>query len=181
MPPDLGLPNDDTHPLSNEVLGHQSQMLRGALTRYFARNGVDRSEIDDLIQDVFLRILKRGGTDGLENFGGYVFETAASVIKDRVRRRASRHADRHEAFDPDLHGGAALDAEHVLAGRQALRKTTTALMELPERTRQVFVLRRLEELSYKEISRRLGLPVSTLEKHMLRAVRHLLARVGDAR
>jgi RNA polymerase sigma factor (sigma-70 family) len=166
---------------SDEEFARQSEELRGALTRYFARNGIDRSEIDDLVQDVFLRILKRGGLDGVENFGGYVFETAASVVKDRVRHRASRHADRHQAFDPDLHAELSLDANDVLAGRQALRKTTWALMELPERTREVFVLRRLEELSYREIALRLGLSVSAVEKHMLRAARHLLKRVGDAR
>jgi RNA polymerase sigma factor (sigma-70 family) len=54
-------------------------------------------------------------------------------------------------------------------------------MDLPERTRTVFVLRRLEGQSYREISLRLGLSVSAVEKHMLRAVRHLLARAGDAR
>jgi RNA polymerase sigma factor (sigma-70 family) len=53
------------------------------------------------------------------------------------------------------------------------------LLELPERTRQIFVLRRLEGLSYFEIGRRLGVSVSAVEKHMQRAVRHLAARTGD--
>jgi RNA polymerase sigma-70 factor (ECF subfamily) len=54
-------------------------------------------------------------------------------------------------------------------------------MELPARTRDVFVLRRLEGLPYNEIAKRLGLSVSAVEKHMLRATRHLVARVGDDR
>jgi len=55
------------------------------------------------------------------------------------------------------------------------------LLELPERTRVVFVLRRLENLSYSEIGLRLGLSVSAVEKHMLRAVRHLATRMGADR
>ena len=159
----------------------RSQRLRGALTRYFARHVSDPAEIDDLIQDVFLRIVKRGGLSGVENFDGYVFATAASVLTDRFRRRKARHADQHLSFDPDLHGGVELGPDSVHAGRQALRRTTVVLMELPERTRDVFVLRRLEGLSYREIGLRLGLSVSSVEKHMVRAVRYLLAHAGDSR
>jgi RNA polymerase sigma factor (sigma-70 family) len=162
-------------------VARRAQVLRGALTRYFARHVSDQSEIDDLIQDVFLRIVKRGGSYRLDNFDGYVFETAASVLADRFRRRRVRHTDQHLSFDPDLHGGVDLGPDAVLAGRDALRRTTIVLMDLPERTRTVFVLRRLEGQSYREISLRLGLSVSAVEKHMLRAVRHLLARAGDAR
>ena len=172
---------NDSRATSADDLARRSQAIRGALTRYFGRHVRDRAEIDDLVQDVFLRIIKRGGSQGLENFDGYVFETAASVLNDRSRRRKVRQADRHLPFDPDLHAQSDLGPDSVLAGRQALRETTVALMELPERTRNVFVLRRLEELSYREIAHRLGLSVSAVEKHMLRAVRHLTARVEDVR
>ena len=56
-------------------------------------------------------------------------------------------------------------------GREALSEVGAALLELPERTRQVFVLRRLEDMSFREIALRLGLSVSAVEKHMLRAGR----------
>ncbi len=69
----------------------------------------------------------------------------------------------------------------MLAGREALRRTTQVLMELPERTRHVFILRRLERLSHQEIAVRLGLSVSAIEKHMLRASRHLLAHADAVR
>jgi RNA polymerase sigma factor (sigma-70 family) len=162
-------------------LARRTQILRGAMTRYFARHVSDAAEIDDLIQDVFLRIVKRGGLSGVENFDGYVFETAASVLTDRFRRRKARRADQHLSFDPELHGGMELGPDSVHAGRQALRRTTVVLMELPERTRDVFILRRLEGLPYREIAVRLGLSVSAVEKHMVRAVRYLLANAGDSR
>ena len=173
--------DDEADGAGAEDFARRSQLLRGALARYFARHLQDRSEVDDLVQDVFLRIVKRGGASGLENFEGYVFETAASVLNDRFRRRRARHADRHVEFDPDLHGQAELGPDRVLAGRQALRETTTALMKLPERTRNVFVLRRLEGLPYGEIARRLGLSVSAVEKHMVRAMRLLSASMEEVR
>jgi len=181
MDSDSGPSANDTGKDGADDLGRRSAALRGALTRYFSRQVADRSEIDDLVQDVFLRIVKRGGSQGLENFDGYVFETAASVLKDRFRRRKARHAEAHLTFDPDVHSGTDFGPDAILAGRQALRSTTVALMELPERTRNVFVLRRIEGLSYQEIARRLGLSISAVEKHMVRAARHLMTRVEDVR
>jgi RNA polymerase sigma-70 factor (ECF subfamily) len=168
-------------PGSDADLARTSRALREALSRYFRRKVSDQAEIDDLVQDVFLRIVKRGGTEGLENLDGYIFETAASVLNDRFRRRKVRHADHHLPFDQDQHASSDFSPERVLVGRQAVRATTVALMELPARTRDVFVLRRLEGLPYNEIAKRLGLSVSAVEKHMLRATRHLVARVGDDR
>jgi RNA polymerase sigma-70 factor (ECF subfamily) len=162
-------------------LARRSQAMRGALTRYFARQVRDPSEVDDLVQDVFLRIVKRGGTEGLDRLDAYVFETAASVLKDRHRRRRVRASDQHVAFEPDAHAQSDLGPDAALAGRQALKATTRALMELPERTRTVFILRRLENLPYREIATRLGLSVSAVEKHMLRAVQHLMSRAEDIR
>ncbi len=171
----------DEDPASDGTLAHKSRMLREALARYFGRFVRDPSEIDDLVQDVFLRVVKRGGSDGLENLDGYMFETAASVLNDRFRRRKVRHADRHLPFDQDHHAGSDFSPERVLMGREAVRATTLALMELPQRTRDIFILRRLEGLSHGEIATRLGISVSAVEKHMLRATRRLLARVGASR
>ena len=161
-----------------EALARQSQASRAALERYFARHGVPPSECDDCVQEVFLRIVRRGRSDELEQFSAYIFATAASVLTDRHRARRTREADRHVPFEPELHGGHEAGPDQVLADREKLRRTTQVLMELPERTRHVFILRRLERLPHGEIAVRLGLSVSAVEKHMLRATRHLLARTG---
>jgi len=166
---------------SSVSLGDRSEILRGALTRYFQRHVRDSNEIDDLVQEVFLRIVKRGNCEQLEHLEGYVFQTAASVLKDRWRRRKSRLSDQHVPFEPELHGGTEPGPDQLLMGRQTLKTAGLILLELPERTRVVFVLRRLENLSYSEIGLRLGLSVSAVEKHMLRAVRHLATRMGADR
>ena len=179
---DKDLPGEqpDRGAAGNEGLHERSEGLRPVLKRYFARKGIDPAESDDLVQEVFLRIVKRGHSDALERFEGYVFATAASVLADRARRRSARHADRHVAFDPETHGTADSSMEEASIARQELRATTLILMELPERTRTVFLLRRLEGMSYSEIGIRLGLSISSVEKHVLRAARHLVARSGGA-
>jgi RNA polymerase sigma factor (sigma-70 family) len=166
---------------TSEALAQRSQAVRGALTRYFIRRVRDAAEADDLVQEVFLRIIKRGGTDGLDQFEAYAFETAASVLKDRRRRRTVRHSDQHVELHPDALPTTDPGPHDTLAGREALRATAKALGELPERTRTIFILRRLERLSYGEIAKRVGISVSAIEKHMMRATAHLVGKAGDIR
>lgn len=154
-------------------LAREAEPVRRWLIRYFRRRVPDETEVEDLVQDVFTRIVARDGGERVEHLGGYILKTASSVIADRARRRSVRHADSHVAFDADLHGGEEFDAERVLSGREDLDAAAAALLSLPERTRTVFVLRRLEGYSYREIAGHLGISVSAVEKHLVKAIRHL--------
>lgn len=150
-----------------------------SLVRFFQRRVNDQAEVEDLVQEVFLRLVRRGSIDQIEKLGGYVFETAASVLQDRHRRRRSHASDAHDCFDPERHAGVDFAPDRVLDGQERLRRASAALLELPERTRHVFVLRRIEGLRYQDVAKRLGLSVSAVEKHMQRAMQHLLQRMND--
>jgi RNA polymerase sigma-70 factor (ECF subfamily) len=169
-----------------EAIVREQQGLRAivdsfgpSLTRFFRRRIDDPGEVEDLVQEVFLRLARRGGVGDMEKIGGYVFETAASVLHDRRRRRRVRCAEAHDPFDPERHADADFSPDRVLDGQERLRRASAALLELPERTRHVFVLRRLEGLRYQDVARRLGLSVSAVEKHMQRAMAHLIRRLEE--
>jgi RNA polymerase sigma-70 factor (ECF subfamily) len=152
--------------------------VRSWLMGYFARRVRDRSDLEDLVQDVFARIAARDSATPIENLGAYVMRTASSVLVDRARRRATRQSGMHVAFDNERHGGAEPDPERLLSAKEDLNAATAALLALPERTRAVFVLRRLQGLRHREIADRLGISVSAVEKHMVRAVDHLGQEMG---
>lgn len=136
-------------------------------------------EAEDLAQEVFLRMLQRGNIAVLEHARAYLFETASSVLLDRARRRAVRHDEAHQRFDLLRHGREDFPSERVLIGQEALDRASGLLLQLPQRTRAVFVLRRFEGLRYQDIARRLGISVSATEKHMVRAVSFLAERMGE--
>lgn len=148
------------------------------LVRYFERRVNEREEVEDLVQQVFERLLKRGGVADLEEVKGYVFQTASTVLIDYLRVRRSHFSDDHELFDKASHGDVDFSPEHVLLERERLAQATAILLELPERTRMIFVLRRLEGMKYLDIAARIGISVSAVEKHMERAVERLTERVG---
>ena len=157
--------------------------LRRWLWAFFQRRAPNRSDIDDLVQDVFVRLAARDSPEPVQNLGAYVVRTAVSVLADRSRRSRARRADLHVVFDPDEHGVEDFNPERVLSGRQELDLAVAALLSLPERTRNVFILRRLEGMRHGEIAARLGISVSAVEKHMVKAVQHLRSalesRVGS--
>jgi RNA polymerase sigma-70 factor (ECF subfamily) len=52
---------------------------------------------------------------------------------------------------------------------------------MPERTRTIFLLKRLDGLRHKAIATQLGISISAVEKHIVRAMEHLMACAGDVR
>jgi RNA polymerase sigma-70 factor (ECF subfamily) len=160
------------------ALARNAEPLRRSLTRFFQRRVRETSDVEDLVQDVFARIVARDSDRPVENLGGYVFQTAASVLADRGRRRSSRHAATHEEFDAEHHLNDELTPDRVLSGKEDLRAVTAALLSLPERTRTIFVLHRLEGYKHREIAAQLGISVSAVEKQMIRAVQHLAKTIG---
>ena len=147
--------------------------VRGWLMRYFRRRVQNHAEIEDLVQDVFTRMVARDSTEPVEHLGGYVLKTAATVFTDWIRRRSSHGASLHVAFEPELHGEDEVDPQRILGGREELQAATKVLLQLPERTRTVFILRRLEGKRFQEIAAHLGISVSAVEKHMVRAIHQL--------
>jgi RNA polymerase sigma-70 factor (ECF subfamily) len=168
---------DDTRPIENTAVEALSRRFRPALIGYFSRRVKDTAEAEDLAQEVFLRMLRRGNVADLDDVRAYLFETASSVLVDRARRGAVRHRGNHESFDPHAHAGETIPVERLIIGRESLNRASIALLELPERTRTIFVLRRLEGMRYADVAQRLGISVSAVEKHMVRAVAHLTERM----
>jgi len=147
------------------------------LRRYFAKR-VPPAEVDDLIQEVFLRMQVHGGPVRIGHMDGYLFSVAASVLTDRARRRAVRHGSAHTGLEEAHHPTEDLTPERVLLDREALDLVVEAIVDLPARTRDVFVLHRFEEMSCSAIAAQLGITVSGVEKHIMKALRHLHERLA---
>ncbi|MCW3797206.1 sigma-70 family RNA polymerase sigma factor [Sphingomonas sp. BN140010] len=147
--------------------------LRASLGNYFRRRLSQVNDVDDLVQEVFVRLAGRQTGAEISNLDGYIFQTASNVLADYGRRRAVRKSSAHVSLEPADHGTDDLAPDRIAAGKQELRSALARLLELPERTRTIFILHRLEGLRYREVAIQLGLSVSAVEKHMIRAIRHL--------
>ena len=151
--------------------------FRGPLKSYFRKRVYGAEEAEDLVQDVFCRIAAQGDADRMENPEAYIFQIAANLLRDRARRESTRSSAMREIGHRTEDFVEELSPERVLQGKQGLADLDRALTELPARTRIIFVLHRFEELKYSEIARRLDISVSSVEKHMMDAIRHVAARI----
>ena len=162
-----------------EVIQSLSIRFRTPLRRFFEKRAIPPSEADDLVQDVFLRLARRPSFESTDRLEAYLFKSAANLLTDRHRRRTSQAAELHEVYEEERHGidQAAFGPDRVLLSAQSVEQLVAALYELPERTRSVFVLYHIEDLSHREIAQRLGIAISTIEKHMGRANAFLVKKL----
>lgn len=148
------------------------------LRRYFAKR-VPASDIDDLVQEVFLRMRTHESGAPIEHFERYLFTVAASVLSDQRRRQLVRHQSDHESLTDSHCPVEEISPERVILDREAVGTVVTAIAELPPRTRDVFVLHRFEEMSCSAIASHLGITISGVEKHIMKALTLLRRRLKE--
>lgn len=154
---------------------------RERLRNFFAKRLGSISDVEDLIQETFLRLAKPERLTGIENVEAYVFQVASNLILERGRRRAVRHAESHVELTDELEDVQVFSPERILTSREDLACVVRALQELPERTRAIFVLQRFEGLTYVEIARRFGVTHWAIEKQMTKAIAHLAKRLEETK
>ena len=157
-----------------------SARYRLPLRRFFERRLRASADAEDLVQEVFVRLIRQGRTHEIHHLDGYVFQVAANVLRDHARRWSIREQEAHpaELEDEILEGG--FSPERVILGQEAIEILIRALHELPAKTQAIFALYHFEAVSQVDIARRLNMSISTVEKHMSRANLHLLTRLGGA-
>lgn len=141
-----------------------------ALTRFFRRRVGNSDDIPDLIQDVFLRLANLKDLSEIRQPERYLFSTASSALHDQLRRDKVRQRNAHQEFDEDCHGGSELSPERIIAGKFAVRKLRDVIARLPERPRDIFVLRTFEDMSTKDIALALGISQRAVEKQYAKAL-----------
>lgn len=150
---------------------------RRPLVSYFEKRIREVYDVDDLVQEVFIRLAHRSKLENIDYLEGYVFQVAANVIRDRLRRRLTRCASEHDPIEESLLPTDDFSPERVLQSRQLLARIIEALEELPARARQVFILSRYEEMKQEQIAAHLGLSISGVRFLLRQASAHLARRL----
>lgn len=138
----------------------------------------------DLTQETFLRFAEfRAGNPAaaIAHERSYLYRTAYNLAVDHLRREGRAPiADNSEDALAGIPDEMPVP-EAVISGRNELDRIQALLRELPERTRLVVTLARLEGLTYPEVADRLGISTSSVQKHLAQATKHLMQRLRDDR
>ncbi|GEB38999.1 hypothetical protein GLI01_30340 [Gluconacetobacter liquefaciens] len=153
----------------------QEQKVRGALRRL----GIAESDIDDLIQDAYCRLATLRSVDHIDRPGAYFMQIVKNAWRDNRRRaRVVRLEDFTENATLTVEDQAT-DIEAAVSARQQLKLVETLLATLPERCRTIFTWRRMEGISQREISRRLGVSENVVENDIQKALRLIQRALRD--
>jgi RNA polymerase sigma-70 factor (ECF subfamily) len=148
------------------------------LRQWLVRRLGPSEDVDDVVQDIWARLCKVPDMAVIENPKAYLFRTAGTVVTDRFRRGQARAADRHEELTEFSHPVEEITPERVLEGKIEMERIVACIGLLPERTRDILVLSRFEQLNNKQIAASMGISVSAVEKHLARALRTLMEERG---
>ncbi|MDC7682124.1 RNA polymerase sigma factor [Asticcacaulis sp. BYS171W] len=151
--------------LSRFVIPHEP-----ALRVWLRRRTSAGIEVDDIVQETYSRLIGLDSVADIRNVRGYIFQVAHSVLVHTVRRskivpiEVLSDVDEYEAYVSDP------TPEDYLLGRDELSQVYGAIGALPRKMKEVFLLRRVDGLSQREVAQKLGLAESTVEKHMSRGI-----------
>lgn len=149
-----------------------------ALIRFVSRQNIGTEEAKEIVQETYCRMHQVPAVETLESPRGYLFRTAINLTRDTKRqRRRDWEADGAGALEVESE---APTAYRILKGKEELEIIRRAITELSPACRQVFIMHRFENATYREIAAHFGLSVSMIEKYVSQALAHLKKRLDEA-
>jgi RNA polymerase sigma-70 factor (ECF subfamily) len=152
---------------------------RASLVRFFTLRTSSPAEAEDIVQDIYLKIARVESTS-VESAAAFLYRLGMNAMLDRVRARRRRTARDGAYYDAHVGGSPgdepeadAPDPEAVIEARRRLKALLASVKELPDQCRKVFVMHKIDGLSYAEVAAALGISRSAVEKHMMAALRKL--------
>lgn len=148
---------------------------RPVLMAFFMRRVANRVEAEDLTHDALIR-LANAAPRTVDNPNAYVFQVAANLLCDRRRKARVRHGYLAALRETERERVDSLDPMRVALSRESLEVLRAALQELPTRTRNILLSYRLERVGKREIAASYGISTSAVDKHLMRAMAHIIRR-----
>lgn len=138
------------------------------LLRFFGKR-VGWDDAPDLVQDAFTRVLRSGSFERLDNPSAYLTRTARNLLIERSRRRMR---EQNVIFPLDEGHDAPVVAQQTWHIEAADLRSVywQALREMPQKTRHIFLMHRLRQMTYAEIADKFCISNQGVEYHMMRAL-----------
>lgn len=140
--------------------------------RRYIRRRAPTDMVEDLLQEVWLRLYALRDPSSIRYAERYLFVIASSVLA-KYRRKGSPEIGIDLVPETEIPCDD-ISPERIIDGKRSVQNVLDVLNSLSFRTRQVFLLHRFEDMTYRRIAQELEISVSAVEKHMIKALKALL-------
>lgn len=140
--------------------------LEAGLIRFLSRRWRNQKDVEDLLQDVYMRVYEAAQKELPHPARPFVFTVARNLLINRSRRehvvaiQSVADVDLLNVFDEEP------GPERNVMAREELVRLQEALDQLPPRAREAVILRKIEGLSRREIAERMGITEQTVNRHL---------------
>lgn len=159
------------------AFGDLVKLYRRQLYSYLIKMSGDRTAAEDLFQDTLIKVwngIKK--YDDRQKFSSWLFSIAHNCSIDYLRKRKLAMNTFVELKEDSAR---AKDMHDIIVTKELKEKIDRTVDMLPEKQKQVFVMRQFSDLSFKEISKIMNEPLNTVLSHMHYAVKKIKIALGN--
>ena len=157
-------------PNNDKTLGNTYERLRLSLMRYASRYFRKSHEIEDVVQEAFVKVLEAQGDRTIHSIDAYLFRTARNVALNTLTKSDYKLTETVGDLITETDLPLSPTLEDQYESREKFELFCESLIDLPERCQQAFVLRRVYGFSQAEIAERMQISVNTVEMHLAKGV-----------
>ena len=178
----MGLENQQDQDLLNEIRQGNKNSFRSLFDRYYEGLVIsamqflkDRDASKDAVQEVFYQIWKNRDKLSInQSLGGYLKRAVINRCLNQIKSRKAFVEEEKLQF----HANKEPSPQHILEAEDVQDAVQKGLDSLPDRCRTIFILKRIEGYSLKEIAEKLDISPKTVEHQMTKALKVLKAVVA---
>jgi len=162
------------------------QDQRTMFLRVLVRRLGNLDEAEEVLQDAFINFDRAAKTETISNPGGYLMQIALNLAVDRIRQDTSRRRREESWFETNSAGRLGGDyiaaiprQDQALVAKQNMARLARCLEELSPTVRTAFIFHKIKGLTHNETAQEMGLSKSTIEKHIMKAMKHVMTNMSD--
>jgi len=158
-----------TNKQSNNRVLTAFQSCRDGLVRSIMKMSVEQQDVDDILQETFIRVLDSDAKQEIKSPKGYLFVVSRNLVLKKLMQQSKEiHTELDDALTEDDDENT---VEKDLYQKLKFERFNKVLSSLPEKHRRAILLRKLYCLSHKEIAKKMDVSVSSIEKYIAQGLK----------
>ncbi len=149
------------------------------LKKFLARFLPAQQDIEDVAQETYLRAYMAEQRETIEQPKAFLFHVAKNLALTRLTQKSRQITDYIEEAGASVVIETAAGTDEEIEAQQCLELYCEAVAKLPEKCRQVFLLRKVRGLNHRDIGERMGLSISSVEKYLRQGILACQAHIRE--